>query len=86
MADRDHTPDDRSGRGTDDDIGQVVGYARTAQPASEPEQPGNEVFAAPAQHEGPVLAYSERRSSGNGYGWLSIDADVRLRAPRPHFA
>jgi hypothetical protein len=46
---------------------------------SEPEQPGNEVFAASAEHEGAVLAYPERRRSGNWYGWISIDADVRLR-------
>jgi hypothetical protein len=76
---RGRSPDDRSGRGADDDIGQLVGYARTAEPVSEPEQPGDELFAAPAEHEGAVLACRERRRSRNGYGWMSIAADVRLR-------
>src|SRR5262249_42501191 len=61
------------------EIGRIVGYARTAEPVSEPEQPGNEIFAASAQHAGAVLAYPEGGRSGNWYGWISIDADVRLR-------
>src|SRR5262245_21944871 len=78
--------DDRSGRSADDEIGQLVGYARTAQPVSEPEQPGNEVFATSAEHEDAVLADPERCSSGNGYGWMRIAADVRRRVACRGFA
>jgi hypothetical protein len=53
---------------------------------SEPEQPGNEVFAASAEHESAVLAGPERRSSGNRYRWISINAGVSLRVARPAFA
>src|SRR5262249_49249928 len=76
---RGRTPDDRSGRGADNEIGQLVGHARTAEPVSESEQPGNEVFAASAEDEGPGLADPERRSSGNCYGCISIDGGVRVR-------
>jgi hypothetical protein len=86
MIGRDRTADDRSGRGADNDIGQVVGYARTAQPAREPEQPGNEVLAPSAEHEGALLACPERRSGGNWYGWISIAAGVGLRVACPGFA
>jgi hypothetical protein len=45
------TPDDRAGRGADDDLGEVVGHPRAAQAACEAEQPGDEEFAAAAEHE-----------------------------------
>src|SRR5262245_40181924 len=83
---RGRAPDDRPGRSADDEIGRLVGYARAAEPVSEPEQPGNEVFAASAEHEGAVLADPERRSSGKWYGRMSIGAGVRLRVARGGFA
>ncbi len=80
MIGRGRAPHDSSGRGADNDVGYVVRNARTAQTARKSEQPGNEVFTAAAEHEGAVLAFSERRSSGNWHGRKSIDVDVRLRA------
>ena len=83
---RDRISDHRSRRGADDDVSQVCGNAGSVEPVREPEQPGNEVLAAAAEHERAVPALSKQGTRGNRRGRANNFGEVGLRVPGPLWA